>query len=180
MCQLELWKCLSFWLFIFIERALLDFRQIFIISHLTHRQKGKCETFLKLYIDSNILNHISTEVSLSVFSQALLSSGPWWALVMQRFWKACSVDGSRNFFKAAEAHSAGSDAGVYWPYQDNHITAATYWLQLWDVWVHMWEHGCRRTSAVWCFEGCTALLGCLSDPEFNSQIISLYILNEAS
>lgn len=46
--------------------------------------------------------------------------------------------------------------------------------------LYRWEHGCLRTYALWVFEGGRALLGCLSDPELNSQIMSLYILNEIS
>lgn len=46
--------------------------------------------------------------------------------------------------------------------------------------LYKWQHGCLRTYAPWVFEGGPALLGCLSEPELNSQIMSLYISNEIS
>lgn len=49
MCQ---WNCANAYHldFLYLLRVLLDFRQIFIISHLIHTLKGKCETLLKLHI----------------------------------------------------------------------------------------------------------------------------------
>lgn len=66
--------------------------------------------------------------------------------------------------------------GPWQPHHSCHLLAA-----LWDACVYTGENmGVLETYDLWVFEGGRALLGCLSDPELNSQIMSLYISNEIS
>lgn len=174
----EIGKGLSFILLVLNERAPLDFRYISI-----HIQNREYEIFLKLYIVIPMFwTMFWPRVVLVSFPEHchLWHGECWWCSISEKHIPLLVP----RFSSKLLIPILQDDAGLYWPHQeagrDNHITAATYWRWLWNASLYMWEHGCLRTSALWCSEGGSALLACLSNPEFNSQMMSLYISNEVS
>lgn len=166
MCWLEWWKCSSFRLVVFIERALLDFfSQIFITSQLIHIQ-GKCE-ILKT-------SHLWFWHSEPCFDWVVLVCFPkqrhplwhgehWWCSVSEKHILLVPEFSSKLLIPILCDLTLGS---IYSPHRQaghgNHITAATYWRWLWDACVYTSEntgvleplpHGTLK-EAVLCLDVC--------------------------